>query len=187
MRKLFLFMMVSLDGFFEGPNHELDWHNTDAEFSEFAADQLGEMGGIIFGRKTYELMAGFWPTEAGEREEPAIAALMNMLPKTVFSKTLDQVEWRNSRLVKENVAEEVRRLKEQSGKSLAVFGSSNLCVTLIEMGLLDELRIMVNPVVLGRGHTLFAGLRSELRLKLLKTRTFASGNVLLYYAPQQQT
>ncbi len=183
MRKLFLFMMVSLDGFFEGPNHELDWHNVDAEFNEFAAGQLNEVGAVLFGRRTYQMMAGYWPTPFAKENDPIVAEKMNILPKIVFSRTLEKAEWSNSRLVKEDVAQEIGKLKQQSGKNIAIFGSSNLCVSLIKRGLIDEFRFMVNPVVLGKGNTLFAGLNDELNLKLLKTKTFKSGNVLLYYQP----
>jgi dihydrofolate reductase len=183
MRKIFLFMMVTLDGFFEGPDGEIDWHNVDEEFNEFATNQTSEVDALLFGRKTYEMMASYWPTESARRDDPIVAGQMNSLPKIVFSKTLDNVEWNNSRLVKDHIAEEITRLKSQPGKDLAIFGSSNLCVSLIQMGLIDEFRIMVNPVVLGRGNTLFGGLKDKLGLKLLKTRAFRNGNVLLYYEP----
>ena len=112
--------------------------------------------------------------------------MMNTIPKIVFSKTLDKVEWNNSRLVKENIAEEVSQLKQQQGRDLAIFGSANLAVSLLQMGFIDELRIMVNPVVLGNGKPLFTGIHDRLNLKLIKTRTFRSGNVLLYYQPDKK-
>ncbi len=181
MRKIFLFMMISLDGFFEGPDHELDWHNVDAEFNEFAAEQLNEVDTLLFGWRTYELMAGYWPAEPAKGDSPVIAEKMNALPKIAFSRKERKVEWQNTRLITGNVGGEIKKLKNQSGKNIAILGSSNLCVSLIQMGLIDEFRIMVNPVVLGRGHTLLNCLHDKLNLKLLKTRTFNSGNVLLYY------
>jgi len=184
MRKVFLFMMVTLDGFFEGPNHEIDWHNVDEEFNEFAIHQLNEeVDTLLFGRVTYEGMASYWPTQFAKENDPIVADKMNTVPKIVFSKTLEKAEWDNSRLVKEHIAEEVSKLKQQPGKDLAIFGSSDLAVSFIQMGLIDELRIMVNPVVLGSGKPLFNGIHEKLNLKLLKTRTFRSGNVLLYYQP----
>ena len=183
MRKLFLFMMVSLDGFFEGPDHELDWHNVDAEFNKFASEQLNEVETLLFGWKTYELMAGYWPTGAAKQDSPAIAEKMNTLQKIAFSRKERKVEWQNTRLITGNAGEEVTKLKNQPGKTLAIFGSSNLCVSFIQMGLIDEFRIMLNPVVLGRGHTLFNGINNRQNMKLLKTRIFNSGNVLLYYKP----
>jgi dihydrofolate reductase len=183
MRKLFLFMMVSLDGFFEGPAHELDWHVVDAEFNEFAARQLDEADMLLFGRVTYQLMASYWPTDLAKTDDPIVTQKMNSLPKIVFSRTLAAADWNNTKLIKENVAAEVARLKQQPGKDLVILGSSNLCISLLRLGLIDELRIMVNPVVLGSGKTLFDGMNSSLKLKLLTTRTFTSGNVLLYYRP----
>ena len=181
MRNIFLFMMVTLDGFFEGPNHEIDWHNVDEEFNEFAINQLHELDTLLFGRATYEGMASFWPTPFARENDPIVADLMNTTTKIVFSTTLAQAEWENSRLVKDHVAEEIAQLKQQPGKDIAIFGSSDLAVSLMRMGLLDELRIMVNPVVLGSGKTLFTGMNEKQNLKLLDTKAFRSGNVLLRY------
>ncbi len=130
MRKVFLFNMVTLDGFFEGPHQDISWHNVDEEFNEFAIAQLKEVSTLLFGRVTYEVMANYWPTEIAKENDPAVAELMNSLPKIVFSKTLDKAEWDNTRLVKENIPEEVSKLKQESGKDIAIFGSSNLAVTL---------------------------------------------------------
>ncbi len=192
MRKVFLFNMVTLDGFFEGPNQDISWHNVDDEFNEFAINQLNEVGALLFGRVTYQGMASYWPTEFAKSNDAIVAGLMNSLPKIVFSKTLDTVEWNNSRLVKENVAEEVIKLKQQPGKDIAIFGSSDLAVTLADAaqssgsGLIDEYRIIVNPVVLGDGKPLLKGIKANLKLKLIRTRIFDSGNVLLYYEPDKK-
>jgi dihydrofolate reductase len=185
MRKVFLFNMTTLDGFFEGPNQDISWHNVDEEFNEFAIDQLNEIDTLLFGRVTYQLMASYWPTEAAINDDPIVAGLMNSLPKIVISKTLDQAEWNNSRLVKENVVEEVLQLKEQPGKDIAIFGSSDLAVTLSENGLIDEYRIIFSPVFLGNGTSLLKGIKEKLNLKFLNARIFKSGNVLLYYAPEK--
>lgn len=182
MRKLFMFMMVSLDGFFEGPNHELDWHNVDEEFNQFALDQLDEIDTLLFGRVTYQMMASYWPTEEAKRDDPEVAEKMNNLSKVVSSTTLDSVDWSNSTLIKGNVPEEVSRLKELPGKDMAIFGSSDLTVSLMKMGLVDEVRIMMNPVVLGKGKLLFGGM-GEAKFELLRTKVFNSGNVLLCYQP----
>jgi dihydrofolate reductase len=181
MRKVIFFNLVSLDGYFEGPDRDINWHLVDDEFNEFAIQQTGEFGALLFGRVTYELMASYWPTEDAKRDDPAITELMNRLPKIVFSKTLKKVEWENTRLVNNNFVEVVTKLKHESGKDIAIFGSSDLAVTLIEHGLIDELRIMVNPIFLGAGKPLLQGIKTKLSLKLLKTRTFKTGNVLLYY------
>ncbi|MFL5704865.1 MAG: dihydrofolate reductase family protein [Ktedonobacteraceae bacterium] len=183
MRNVFVFMMVTLDGFFEGPNQEIDWHNVDEEFNEFAIQQLNDVDMLLFGRVTYQLMASYWPTQFAKENDPIVADKMNTVPKLVFSQTLDKVEWDNTRLMKENVAEEIAKLKQQQGRDLAIFGSAALAVSLLQMGLIDELRIMVNPVVLGQGNPFFKGTHDKLNLNLLKTKTFRSGNVLLYYQP----
>jgi dihydrofolate reductase len=182
MRKIFLFMVVSLDGYYEGPNGDISWHTVDDEFNEFAIQQTREVDTLLFGRKTYEGMASYWPTEAAIKDDPIVAGLMNSLPKIVISTTLDSAEWANTRLVKDNVAEEISKLKQGPGKEIAIFGSSDLAGSLAQMGLVDEYRIMVNPVILGEGKPLFKG-AEKLGLKLIKTRTFKSGNVLLYYQP----
>ena len=183
MRNLFSFNMVTLDGFFEGPNQDISWHHVDDEFNQFAIEQTSSIGTILFGRVTYELMASYWPTSAAVVDDPVIAGLMNSLPKIVFSRTLQNAEWNNTRLIKDHIAEEITKLKGQPGKDLAIFGSANLLSSLIQMDLVDEHRIMVNPVVLGSGTPLFLGIKEQLELKLVKTKTFSSGNVLLYYQP----
>jgi dihydrofolate reductase len=176
-------MLVSLDGFFQGPHGELDWHTVDAEFNEYAIDLLDSLGGLLFGRVTYEGMASYWPTPAAIADDPIVAAKMNELPKYVASRTLKTVDWQNSRLLRGNVAEGVAQLKRQPGKDLAVFGSSNLALTLIQHSLIDEYRIFVNPVVLGEGMPLFDGIRSRLHLKLVRMKAFKSGLVMLCYQP----
>jgi dihydrofolate reductase len=186
MRKVVFFMLISLDGYFEGPSRDINWHNVDEEFNEFAIQQTSEFGALLFGRVTYELMAGYWPTEAAKHDDPIVAGLMNSLPKIVFSKTLQKAEWENTRLVKDNFIEAVSELKKEAGKDIAIFGSSDLAVTFIEHGLIDEFRIMINPVVLGEGKPLFRGLQNRLDLKLIRTRMFKSGNILLYYQPAKK-
>lgn len=173
--------MISLDGFFEGPNHDLSWHNVDQEFNEFAINQLDASDTLVFGGRTYRMMADFWPSDEGLRDDPEVAKRMNSLPKIVFSRSLKSADWQNSELHTGNVAEVITALKRQAGKDIAVFGSSNLCLSLIEAGVLDELRIMVNPLVLGSGSRLFEGLKSQLKLELVSSANFDSGNVLLTY------
>jgi dihydrofolate reductase len=183
MRKLFVFNLVTLDGYFEGPNRDISWHNVDAEFNEYAIDMLDSVDTLLFGRVTYDLMAGFWPTPDAIKNDPIVAEKMNSLPKIVFSRTLTKVEWHNTRLVKDNIEEEIKKMKTKPGKDMVLLGSGIIMSVLAQSGLIDEYRIMVNPVVLGNGNPLFKGIRDRLKLKLLTTRTFKSGNVLLYYQP----
>jgi dihydrofolate reductase len=183
VRKLVSFMVVTLDGYTEGPNGEFDFWNIDDAFNEFSVSQLNDIDTLLFGRVTYEGMASYWPTPAGQQDDPAIADRMNRVDKVVFSTTLDKADWQNTTLVKGNVADEISKLKQQPGKDLAVFGSSDFTVSLLEQGLVDELRVMVNPILLGAGKSLFTGLDNRVPLKLQTTTTFSSGNVLLSYRP----
>ncbi len=183
MRKLISFMVVTLDGYYEGPNGEFDWPNVDDEFNEFAVSQLRDIDTLLFGRATYEGMASYWPTPEALEGDPAVAGLMNDIPKVVFSSTLDTADWQNTRLIKGPAVDEVATLKEQPGKHLALFGSPHLTVSLLEQGLVDELRVMVHPILLGAGKSLFTGLNNRVPVELVTTTVFSSGNVLLTYRP----
>jgi dihydrofolate reductase len=183
VRKIIVFNLVSLDGFFEGTKPgDIEWHRVDEEFNDFALEQLATAGGIIFGRVTYEGMASFWPSPLALEIDPQIAEVMNSIPKFVFSTTLDTADWHNTRLIKDDVANHVKILKAQPGKDLFIFGSADLTASFLSLGLIDELRIMVNPVLLGAGNPLFRDIQDKVELKLIQTRTFKNGNVLLYYA-----
>ena len=183
MRKIFAFIMTTLDGYYEGPNQEFDFWVVDEEFEEFSVEQLDEVDALLFGRVTYEGMAAYWPTPAAERDDPSVAAKMNGLSKIVVSRSLEKPEWANTRLIKDYITQELIALKLQPGKDIAILGSSDLTVSLLELGLVDEVRIMVNPVVLGAGKSVFRTAGERISLKLLKSRPFNSGNVLLYYQP----
>jgi dihydrofolate reductase len=183
MRKVIFQMLISLDGFFEGPNKEIDWHNVDDEFNDYAIDFLNSVDTIMFGRVTYEMMAAYWPTETAITNDPIVAEKMNNLEKIVFSKTLKKAEWNNTTLCNEDIAEKVQNLKQSKGKDIAIFGSSDLAVALLPSGLIDELSILINPVILGGGKSLFSGINTRLNLTLIKTKIFRSGNVMLCYSP----
>jgi dihydrofolate reductase len=139
---------------------------------------------LLFGRVTYQLMASYWPTPAARTDDPIVAERMNNLPKIVVSRTLSKAEWQNTRLVKENAIAEISKLKQQPGKDMAIFGSSDLTVSLAEAGLIDEYRIFVNPLFLGAGKPVLHGLQDRLHLKLINTRQFNSGVVMLCYQPE---
>jgi len=184
---------LSLDGYFEGLNHDLSWHNVDDEFNKFAIEQLRETGLILFGRRTYQLMEGFWPKAAVDPEtspdNQEIARLINNAEKIVFSRTLDSVRetenWRNVKLRRKVDPVEIRRLKEMPGRDIWV-GTSDLAVSFIKEGLIDEFRFMINPVVVGGGRRIFERLNRKLNLELMESRKFDSGNVLLYYRPRRK-
>ncbi len=183
MRKLSVFNLVTLDGYFAGPGGDISWHNVDEEFQELANAASNSGNTLLFGRVTYELMAGYWPTPEAIREDPIVAAGMNSSEKIVFSRTLETAEWNNTRFVKDDPAAEVRRLKQGTGKGLTVLGSGSLVAQLAQAGLVDEYEILLNPVVLGGGKTMFEGVKDRFKLRLKSSRVFGNGNVLLRYAP----
>lgn len=176
MGTLFWQMMVTADGFAEGPTGDLDWHVVDADFERYVAAMLDAIDGILLGRVTYEGFAEYWPTATDPE-----AAMMNRLPKYVFSRTLAGAGWENTRLISTDAATEIRRLKEEASKPLALFGSPTFASAVLSMGLIDELRIFVNPVVLGAGRPMVRGERERFPLRLERSEPFASGLVCLYY------
>jgi dihydrofolate reductase len=182
MRKVIMWNLVTLEGFFEGrKSWEIDWHEDvwGEELEQFSIEQLKSAGMLLFGRVTYEGMAGYWPSQKGE-----IADFMNSIPKVVFSRTLERAEWNNTRLVKENAEEEVVKLKQQPGKDLFIFGSADLSSMLIRHGLIDEIRLAVVPVILGAGNPLFKPSPDRMRMKLLEAKPLKSGCVILRYQPE---
>ncbi len=150
MRKLTVFNLVSLDGYIAGEKGDISWHHVDDEFQELAIRASNSGNTLLFGRVTYELMAGFWPTEEAIKRDPIVAAGMNRSEKIVFSKTLKKADWSNTRLVKDDMLAEVRKLKQQAGKDLTVLGSGSVVSQLAQEGLIDEYNILVNPVALAR-------------------------------------
>jgi len=183
MRKIILMMSVSLDGFIEGPDRELDWHLVDDELHRHFNQQLGAMGGFLDGRVTYELMAGFWPTADADPAStgPVVefARIWRDTPKIAYSRTLAHAGW-NTTVVRDVVAEEVLALKAQPGGDL-VLGGADLAATFMRLDLIDEYRLYVHPVVIGRGKPLFPPSDAEISLRLAETRTFGNGVVLLRY------
>jgi len=176
-----MFNLITLDGFFEGSkNWDLDWHRTvvDEEFNRFAVEQLNSADRLLFGRVTYEGMAAHWTNAKGY-----VAELMNRLPKLVFSATLPPPSWKNTTLVRGSAVAEVAKLKHTSDGNSFIMGSANLCESLMRAGLFDEYRIMVTPTILGNGRALFPKGIARQNLKLLETRTLASGGVILRYEP----
>ncbi|HEX4006314.1 MAG TPA: dihydrofolate reductase family protein [Acidobacteriaceae bacterium] len=180
MRRVIVSNMMTLDGFFEGPNRELDWHIVGDEFFAYAADMLRGADTILFGRRTYEMMAPYWSAAPSD----PIADKMNGLPKLVFSNTLASADWAHSTLVRRDAAAEVARRKMLPGLDMVVLGSAALASSLLIGGLIDEYRVIVNPVILGGGKPLFPDIHGRLRLRLAGVREFGSGIVLLSYQPQ---
>ncbi len=186
MRELVAFINVTLDGYFAGPNGDLSWAHEgkqDPEWNAFVAENAQSGGQLLLGRVTYDLMASYWPTPQAMENDPVVAEGMNNLPKVVFSRTLDKASWKNTRLVKGDMATAVRKLKQEPGEGMAILGSGSVVSQLAQAGLIDEYQIVVNPLALGEGKTLFAGIKKKLTLKPTRTRTFGNGNVLLCYEP----
>jgi dihydrofolate reductase len=185
MGRVIAFEQVSLDGFFTDANGDMSWaHKQDPEWNEFAASNARGGGALLFGRVTYEMMASFWPTPAAMERAPVVAEGMNSLPKVVFSRTLQKASWKNTKLVKGDIAAEVRKMKKEPGPGMAILGSGTIVSQLAQAGLIDEFQIVVNPIVLGKGKKLFEGVKEKIGLKLIKTRSFGNGNVVLYYEPR---
>ena len=183
MRKLQVFNLITLDGYFTGENGDISWHKTDEEFQELAEKASTSGNTLLFGRVTYELMAAYWPAPAALKDDPVVARGMGASPKIVFSRKLKEAAWENTRLVKGDMLGAVRRLKRGSGKPLVVLGSGSLVAQLAQAGLVDEYQLLVVPVIIGKGRPLFEGVRRRVDLRLVSTRAFANGNVLLTYHP----
>jgi len=138
---------------------------------------------LVFGRITYELMASYWPTPVAIQNYPIVAEGMNKLPKVVFSKTLSKASWNNTKLIKEDMVSAIRTMKNESGLDLVILGSGSIVSLLTQERLIDEYQMVVIPVVLGNGRTMFDGIKENLSLKMTKSRAFGNGNVLLCYEP----
>jgi dihydrofolate reductase len=184
MRRLSAFEQVSLDGFFTDAGGDMSWaHKQDPEWNEFAAKNASGESTLLFGRVTYEMMAGFWPTAAARQSMPAVAEGMNRMPKVVFSRTLEKASWTNTRLVKGDMVGEVRRMKGEPGPDMVILGSGSVVSQLTQAGLIDDIQFAVNPIVLGKGRTLFENVDRKIVLKRTGTRPFGNGNVVLSYEP----
>jgi dihydrofolate reductase len=185
MRNVILLMHVSLDGFVAGPNGEMDWIRLDDELVGYVAALTATADTALFGRVTYQMMEGYWPTAAASptatQHDVDHATWVNPTPKIVFSRTLQQVTWQNSRIVADQIPEEIARLKAEPGKNMLMIGSARTAHTFMQLGLIDEYRINVNPVILGGGMPLFPSLEHRAQLQLSGAKTFPSQVVGLHY------
>jgi dihydrofolate reductase len=191
VRKLIVFNHVTLDGYFVGANGDMSWaheDNDDPEFAGFVAENASGEGELLFGRVTYDMMAGYWPTAIADQHNPVVAKAMNRMAKVVFSRTLKEASWNNTRLVRTgetrgDLVSEVRKLKEEDGPGMAILGSGSIVAQLAQENLIDEYQMVVNPLALGKGRSMFDGIRDKLSLKLTRSRTFKNGKVFLCYEP----
>jgi len=180
MRKLILKMQLSADGFVAGPNGELDWifASMDEACSAWIVDGLWQASVHLMGRVTYHDMAAYWPTS----NEP-FAAPMNEIPKFVFSRTLEEAPWGDTMIVRGDLADEINRLKQLPGRELLAHGGARFARSLVALGLVDEYRLVVHPVVLGKGLALFDGIEAPRDLVLVGATPFPSGAVAMVYRP----
>jgi dihydrofolate reductase len=190
MRKIITTTWVTLDGFIAGPNGEMDWVLVDDEMGKYEDDVVSAADTLLLGRVTYQSFAGSWPyvpdnptASEGEKE---YARKLNAMRKIVFSKTLPTVEWNNSSLVKEVLPEAITKLKQEPGRDMLIYGSASIVRSLTNHGLIDEYQLLVHPLVLGGGKPLFQDIKKRQKLKLVKTKTFPSGVIGLYYQPDNQ-
>jgi dihydrofolate reductase len=183
MRKIKVFNQLSLDGYFTDPSGDMQWaHRHDPEWTAFASENASGGGELLFGRKTYEMMASFWPTPQAMEVAPVVAKQMNAKRKAVFSRTLkEEGLWNNTRLVKGDLVEAARALKAEPGEDCVIMGSGSVITQLVAADLVDEFQLVIVPIVLGSGRTIFEGVKTRPRLKLERTRPFSNGNVVLWY------
>ena len=196
MRRIVMFNWLTADGYFAGPDGNLDWVVPDEAQARAAARDIPSFDTVLFGRRTYELFEGFWrhalddsatvpdPHRPGQRsrEHRVIAVALNEMTKLVFSRTLKDVTWSQARLVRELDPREIESMKHQPGKDMIVFGSGSIVSQLSQHGLIDEYQFVVCPVFLGSGRPLLSGMSKKLGLKLLEVKGYESGDVLLRYA-----
>jgi dihydrofolate reductase len=186
-RTIGAFIQISLDGYYCDPHGDMSFAHKppdDAEWHEFVNGNASGGGMLLFGRMTYDMMAAWWPTPMAAKAMPEVAARMNAMQKIVFSRTMSSADWSNTTLVKEDVVGAVRRMKDETGPHIAILGSGSIVKQLAGAGLIDTFQVVVNPVALGAGKSLFSGLSQELELELTNTRVFGNGSVVLWYAPR---
>ncbi|KQV11348.1 hypothetical protein ASC97_15610 [Rhizobium sp. Root1203] len=184
MRKLGVFLSISVDGYFADSSGDMSWaHDRDPEFYTFLADNASSGSELVMGRRTYDLMSAYWPTDFARQNDPALATAMNSLPKIVFLRTIREAGWNNTRLVKTDPIEAVRALKREEGQEMVVLGSGSIVRLLAQAGLVDTFQFVIVPLALGAGRSVFAGLSERLRLEPIGSQRFGNGNVALTYVP----
>lgn len=183
MGKLIVFNFITLNGFYKGANEDISWHRHGAEESEYGNDGASSGSILLFGRVTYNMMAGFWPTDMAREMNPVMAKGMNESEKIVFSRTAKTANWKNTKIISSNMGEAVKKLKEESNKQLTILGSGSIVTQLAEKKLIDEFQFMIDPVVLGEGTPIFDHVNHPLNLQLIDSRIFKNGTVLLTYKP----
>ncbi|MCO6147243.1 dihydrofolate reductase family protein [Flavobacterium sp. NRK1] len=183
MRKLTVFNFITLNGFYKGPDNDISWHRHGTEEAEYSEKSLRSDNMLLFGRITYEMMASWWPTPMAAEAYPEVAKGMNNAEKIVFSSIIEDPKWNNTKVISENIVEQIRELKKQPGKDMTILGSGCIVSQFAEAGLIDEYQIMIDPVVLCSGTPIFNDMKQGMVLTLTNSKIFKSGTALLIYKP----
>ena len=181
MRKIIVSNLVSVDGYFEGTNQDLSWFKTSDDFFEYVKQLFTEVDTILYGRITYEYMAAYWPTATNN--DALITEKMNSLKKIVLSKQLKEATWNNTEIIEEHITDRVKEIKQQQGKDIVIFGSGTIVSELTQLRLIDEFRLILNPVILSNGNPLFKSINERVNLELINAKVLSSGVVILSYKP----
>jgi dihydrofolate reductase len=184
MKKISAFSFITLNGYLHGPDGDISWHKHGSEENQFAAASLSAGNTLLFGRKTYEMMASYWPTPMAMQDDPTVALGMNNAEKIVISGTLKTAGWKNTKILSGNVVSEIRKLKELPGNNITLLGSGSILTLLSENELIDEFLVMIDPVAISTGTPIFNNIKHPLNLKLSDVKAFKSGAVLLTYKHQ---
>jgi len=185
MARLTAYTFTTLNGFYKRPGEDISWHTHGEEEARYSVESLAGQSTLLFGRRTYDQMASFWPTPLAAEQFPEVAKGMNRADKIVFSRTPFTPGWEGTRCISGDIIDEVRKLKETAERDMTILGSGSIVSLLADNGLVDGHEIMIDPVALGQGSTLFDGITHTLRFRLTDTRVFASGTVLLSLTPDQ--
>ena len=186
MGKLIVFNSITLDGYFTGEGGDLSWAYSgekDPEWDEFVKSNASGDGMLLFGRVTYDMMKSYWPTPMALQNDPVVAAGMNAMPKVVFSRTMESATWNNTTVIKDNIVDAVRKLKADSERGMVILGSGTIVSQLASEGLIDEYQMVILPLAIGKGRTMFEGMKGKLALRLKSSRVFGNGKVVLCYEP----
>lgn len=181
MARLSAFVFTTLNGFLNDPNGDISWHHHGVEENEYASKSMEANNTLLFGRKSYELMASYWPTPMAMEHDASVAKGMNSANKIVFSNTLKNADWQGTKIISGNIIEQVKDLKKTASQDMTILGSGTIVSLFAQNGLIDELNLMIDPIAIGSGSTLFAGVKESLNFELISTKTMKSGVVLLSY------
>lgn len=183
MRKLTVFNFITLNGFYKGTDNDTSWHRHGEEEGQYSADAMKSESILLFGRITYEMMASWWPTPMAAEAYPEVAKGMNSAEKILFSNSIEDPKWNNTRVMNGDITEKIRQIKQQPGKDLTILGSGSVVSQFADAGLIDQYQIMIDPVALPSGTPIFNGIKNGFRLELTDTKIFKSGTIVLTYKP----